>query len=98
MRLKAVLQPELGTSSGVSIHVSYWYAAPGEEVLEGDRLVEVLVGPATFDVSSPFTGQLVKISAEEDTIVSPGAILGWVAVTEEDVSAVGNAETDSGLE
>ena len=53
MRLEAVILPDLGTGPDVPIVVSHWFAARGDEVWEGDRLVEVLVGPATFDVPAP---------------------------------------------
>lgn len=84
MRLEAVFLPELGTSPVEPIVVSHWYAARGDQVWEGDRLVEVLVGPATFDVSSPSTGRLAAIHGREDDRVLPGAVLGLVAVVEED--------------
>jgi pyruvate/2-oxoglutarate dehydrogenase complex dihydrolipoamide acyltransferase (E2) component len=84
MRLEAVILPELGTGPAEPIVVSYWYAARGDRVWEGDRLVEVLVGPATFDVPSPSTGRLAAIHGLEDDRVSPGAVLGLVAVVEED--------------
>ena len=83
MRLEAVLLPELGTGPAEPIVVSHWYAARGDRVWEGDRLVEVLVGPATFDVSSPSTGRLAAIHGREDDRVLPGAVLGLVAVLEE---------------
>ena len=83
MRLEAVLLPELGTGPAEPIVVSHWYAARGDRVWEGDRLVEVLVGPATFDVSSPSTGRLAAIHGREDDRVLPGAVLGLVAVVEE---------------
>lgn len=80
MRFEAVTLPDLGTGPDVPIVVSLWFAARGEEVLEGDRLVELLVGPATFDVPAPTTGRLAEIRCEEDDRVEPGAILGLVAV------------------
>jgi pyruvate/2-oxoglutarate dehydrogenase complex dihydrolipoamide acyltransferase (E2) component len=79
MRLEAVILPDLGTGPDVPIVVSFWYAARGDEVWEGDRLVEVLVGPATFDVASPATGRLAEIREREDDRVVPGAVLGLVA-------------------
>lgn len=80
MRFEAVILPDLGTGPDVPIVVSHWFAARGDEVLEGDRLVEILVGPATFDVPAPTTGRLAEIRSEEDDLVEPGAILGLVAV------------------
>jgi pyruvate/2-oxoglutarate dehydrogenase complex dihydrolipoamide acyltransferase (E2) component len=82
MRLAAVILPDLGTGPGVPIVVSTWYAARGERVWEGDRLVEVLVGPATFDVPAPTTGRLAAIHREEDDRVEPGMVLGLLAVAD----------------
>jgi pyruvate/2-oxoglutarate dehydrogenase complex dihydrolipoamide acyltransferase (E2) component len=82
MRLEAVILPDLGTGPDEPIVISHWFAARGDEVWEGDRLVEVLVGPATFDVPAPTTGRLAEIRGEEDDRVEPGAVLGLVAVSE----------------
>jgi pyruvate/2-oxoglutarate dehydrogenase complex dihydrolipoamide acyltransferase (E2) component len=84
MRLEAVILPELGTGPDVPIVVSHWFAGRGDEVWEGDRLVEVVVGPATFDVPAPTTGRLAAIHGREDDRVTPGSVLGLVAVTEDD--------------
>ena len=83
MRLEAVILPNLGTGSGRPIVVSHWYAERGDVVWEGDRLVEVLVGPATFDVPAPTSGRLAEIRGDEDDEVRPGAVLGLVAVAED---------------
>ena len=85
MRLAAVILPDLGTGPDVPIVVSHWFAARGACVWEGERLVEVLAGPATFDVPSPVTGHLAEIHGWEDDRVEPGAVLGLVA-EEEDAS------------
>jgi pyruvate/2-oxoglutarate dehydrogenase complex dihydrolipoamide acyltransferase (E2) component len=92
MRLAAVILPDLGTGPDVAIVVSHWFAARGDRVWEGDRLVEVLVGPATFDVSSPATGRLAEIRGREDDRVEIGSVLGLVATTEDD-PADGQART-----
>ena len=83
MRLAAVILPDLGTGPDVPIVVSHWFAARGDRVWEGERLVEVLVGPATFDVSSPVSGRLAEIRGLEDDRVEPGSVLGLVATAEE---------------
>ncbi|WP_422930191.1 biotin/lipoyl-containing protein [Singulisphaera sp. PoT] len=83
MRLEAVILPDLGTGPDVPIVVSHWFAARGDVVWEGDRLVEVLVGPATFDVLAPTTGRLAEIRGWEDDLVAPGTVLGLVAATED---------------
>jgi pyruvate/2-oxoglutarate dehydrogenase complex dihydrolipoamide acyltransferase (E2) component len=96
MRLVAVILPDLGTGPATPITVSYWYAARGETVWEGDRLVEVLVGPATFDVPSPATGRLAEIRLRDDDQAVPGALLGHIAVADEDPDAGKGEDRDSG--
>ncbi len=60
--------------------LSSWYADPGEVIFEGDRLVEVLVSGATFDVSAPATGRLVEQVALPNDALSPGQVLGVLEV------------------
>jgi pyruvate/2-oxoglutarate dehydrogenase complex dihydrolipoamide acyltransferase (E2) component len=92
MRLEAVVLPELGTGPDVPIVVSHWFAERGDEVWEGDRLVEVLVGPATFDVPVPTSGRLAVIHGLEDDRVTPGTVLGLVAVMEDGEGAADSGE------
>ena len=96
MRLEAVRLPDLGTGPARSIVVSYWYARKGDQVWEGDRLVEVIVGSATFDVPAPKTGRLAAIHGKEDDLVHPGFVLGHLAVMEED-DAEGPSPPDADL-
>ena len=67
--------PELGTTP---VRLSVWFAEPGDLVYEGDRLVEVLVGGATFDVAAPATGRLLEKRAFPDDALEPGQVLGLV--------------------
>jgi pyruvate/2-oxoglutarate dehydrogenase complex dihydrolipoamide acyltransferase (E2) component len=86
MRYEAVILPDLGTGPDVPIVVSYWFASPGEHVWEGERLVEILAGPATVDVPAPVTGRLAEIRGREDDRVRPGSVLGLIAATEDDAT------------
>ena len=76
----ALTVPYLGLPSDELIHVSCWLVSRGDEVVEGDRLVELLIGEITFDVSSPASGRLVDVTAEVDEAVSPGSVLGKIAI------------------
>jgi pyruvate/2-oxoglutarate dehydrogenase complex dihydrolipoamide acyltransferase (E2) component len=71
----AIVLPDVGAAPVV---LSAWFADPGDVVFEGDRLVEVLVGGATFDVSSPATGRLAEKQARRDQQLTPGQVLGFV--------------------
>lgn len=70
-----IVLPELGAAPAV---LSVWFADPGELVYEGDRLVEVLVSGATFDVSSPATGRLIEQRALPNDLLTTGQVLGLV--------------------
>ena len=78
-----IVLPDVGIETGTEMVVSFWFAEQGEEVLEGDRLVEILAGPATFDISAPTTGRLVQVRLVEDDVVHTGDILGLVETEEE---------------
>jgi pyruvate/2-oxoglutarate dehydrogenase complex dihydrolipoamide acyltransferase (E2) component len=68
-----IILPELGAAP---VRLSLWFAAPGDLVFEGDRLVEVVVAGATFDVSAPATGRLIERHAWPRDVLTPGQVLG----------------------
>ena len=68
-----VLLPDLGAAPVV---LSLWFAGVGDTVFEGERLVEVLVAGATFDVSAPVSGKLVERTAFPRDVLQPGQVLG----------------------
>jgi pyruvate/2-oxoglutarate dehydrogenase complex dihydrolipoamide acyltransferase (E2) component len=70
-----IVLPDLGAAP---VRLSLWFAAPGDLVFEGDRLVEVLVAGATFDVSAPATGRLIERHAWPRDPLAPGQVLGVV--------------------
>jgi dihydrolipoamide dehydrogenase len=73
-----VTLPDLGLEPEQTVGVSAWFAAPGDVVFEGDRLVEVLTLGATFDVPAPANGRLSAIIAYPDDPVHSGQVLGWI--------------------
>jgi pyruvate/2-oxoglutarate dehydrogenase complex dihydrolipoamide acyltransferase (E2) component len=64
--------PDLGCPTP---RLSVWYARPGDAVLAGERVVEILVENATVDLSSPDTGRLVECHARPDQLLTPGQLL-----------------------
>jgi pyruvate/2-oxoglutarate dehydrogenase complex dihydrolipoamide acyltransferase (E2) component len=73
--LKPIQLPDLLAGP---VLLSVWFANTGDEVYAGDRLVEVLVGGATFDISAPVTGRLKEKLALPDDPLAPGQVLGLV--------------------
>jgi len=70
-----IIMPDVGADT---MALSAWFAEPGETVFEGDRLVEVVMDGATFDVPAPVTGRLVEKRAFTNDHVQPGQVLGLV--------------------
>ena len=67
--------PELGAGP---VRLTLWFAAPGDNVFAGDRLAEVLVAGASFDVASPATGRLLEQHAWPRDELTTGQVLGVV--------------------
>ena len=74
-----ILLPDLGAAP---VRLSLWFSDLGEQVFEGDRLVEVLLGGATFDVAAPATGRLVEKHARSEQELEPGQVLGLIEMDE----------------
>ncbi len=76
--------PEVGLDPECEVQVSMWFARPGELVLEGDRLVELLAEDVTFDVTAPVTGRLLEVLRDIEEPVQPGETIGWLEPVSED--------------
>ena len=55
--------------------VSFWHKDLGEDVKEGDDLVEMLTDKATFNVPSPVSGKLSRLLVEEGEEVKVGTLI-----------------------
>ena len=74
---KDVVLPELGEDvEGAT--VSYWLHEEGDEIKEGEDLVEMTTDKATFNVPSTAAGTLKEISVEEGEEVKVGQKLASV--------------------
>ena len=69
--------PSLGLDE--PIRLSLWLVAPGESVLQGERIVELLCGPVVVDLPAPASGTLEQILVPEDHPVRQGQVLGFLA-------------------
>ncbi|MFH1868425.1 MAG: lipoyl domain-containing protein [Candidatus Omnitrophota bacterium] len=66
-----VILPELAEGVDKAV-VSFWHYNIGEDIAEGDDLVEMLTDKATFNVPAPAAGKLIKIHAGEGESVQVG--------------------------
>ena len=70
----SLVVPDVGIV-GVALVLSLWLVPEGTDVLEGDRVVELLAGGVTIDLEAPVTGWLVRCFVDEDDVVAPGTVL-----------------------
>lgn len=75
--------PELGLSH-VPIVASLWLVARGSEVSEGDRILEVLAGEVTVDLSAPASGRLVEKLVDDEETIAVGQPLAVIQSPPED--------------
>jgi 2-oxoglutarate dehydrogenase E2 component (dihydrolipoamide succinyltransferase) len=76
-----VALPDLGSLAEPVLSV--WFVEPGDHVFAGDKLVEVLLAGATFDVPSPVSGRLSSKLAWPNDRLHVGQILGTVEATDD---------------
>ena len=69
-----VVLPELGEGIEKAT-VSYWLMEIGQEVKEGDELVEMATDKAVFNVPSPASGVLKEIIAKDGEEIKVGQTL-----------------------
>ena len=69
--------PELGLGDAM-VTASMWLVESGNEVTEGDRLLEVLSGSVTVDLPAPTSGRLIETTVEVDEEISVGQLLGVI--------------------
>jgi pyruvate/2-oxoglutarate dehydrogenase complex dihydrolipoamide acyltransferase (E2) component len=75
--------PDLGLSD-VPIVASLWLVARGSEVSEGDRVLEVLAGEVTVDLSAPTSGRLVEKLVQDEELIVVGQPLAIIQSPPED--------------
>lgn len=73
-RREPLVVPDCGVV-GMPVRVSLWLVPEDTDVLEGDRVVELLAGGAIIDLESPVSGRLVTQLADEDETVTPGMVI-----------------------
>jgi pyruvate/2-oxoglutarate dehydrogenase complex dihydrolipoamide acyltransferase (E2) component len=67
--------PELGSDR---VTFSLWHVRVGDRVTEGDRVAELLLPGAIFDVSAPASGTLTERSAQPGDTLHAGVVIGEI--------------------
>lgn len=64
----------------VPIVAGVWLKSKGQEIVEGERLLEVVAGDVVVDLPAPVSGELAEQLVEETDILQVGQVLGLVSV------------------
>jgi pyruvate/2-oxoglutarate dehydrogenase complex dihydrolipoamide acyltransferase (E2) component len=67
--------PELGSDR---VTFSLWHVRIGDRVTEGDRVAEVLIPGAIFDVGAPVSGTLAERTAQPGDALHAGQAIGEI--------------------
>lgn len=88
--------PDLGASTGEA-EVVVWLKAVGENVAEGEPVLEVQSDKANIEVVSSATGILARVMADEGQILKVGDALAVIAQNGEhnDAAAIDRALADA---
>lgn len=63
----------------VPIVAGVWLKSKGQEVVEGERLLEVVAGDVVVDLPAPISGNLTEQLVEETDLLQVGQVLGLVS-------------------
>src|ERR1700680_3909685 len=91
-----VTLPEMGESVTEGT-IAKWLKQPGDQVREGEGLVEVTTDKVDAEVPAPASGTLVKILAEAGTTRAVGSALAEIAVGGEGDAAAKKAPTSQAV-
>lgn len=83
-RTVAIRVPDLGLAEGERMTVSCWLVSTGDDVIAGDRVVELAIGEMTFDVPCPANGRLARRLFLADDSVEVGSVLGLILADPDD--------------
>jgi 2-oxoglutarate dehydrogenase E2 component (dihydrolipoamide succinyltransferase) len=77
MRRHLLTLPDLGAGA-MPVTASVWLVEVGDDVTEGDRLLEVCFGAASVDLPAPASGVLIETLVAEDDVLTVGQDLGVI--------------------
>lgn len=73
--------------SPTAIRVCQWLCGPGQYVREGQRVIELIIGPMTYLVHAPCDGRLTRRCVADGAPVRAGTLLGVIETDGRDTSS-----------
>lgn len=84
---KELIMPALGMAQDTG-KVLRWLRSEGQEVRQGEPLLEVETDKANVEVEAPASGVLARVLAREGDEVPVGQVIGWILLPGESPSAL----------
>jgi pyruvate/2-oxoglutarate dehydrogenase complex dihydrolipoamide acyltransferase (E2) component len=72
--------PDLGDTD--KIELLKWFVQVGDEVKEGDELVELVTDKASFPVEAPVNGKILELYKKAGDLVLKDQVLGLLEISE----------------
>jgi pyruvate/2-oxoglutarate dehydrogenase complex dihydrolipoamide acyltransferase (E2) component len=66
----------------VPVRACSWLAEQGARVMQGDRLLEIVVGEVTIDLEAPASGRLTRRCVGPDEVIAIGQVLAVIAAND----------------
>ncbi len=86
--------PDLGEGT-VEAEIVEWYVKPGDDVVEGQTIADVMTDKANVEVPAPVSGRVLRISGQPGDVVAVGSEL--IAITI-DKDATGDTSPSKSVE
>src|SRR5262245_28551096 len=83
--------PQMGDSVSEGT-ILEWHIKEGDQVAEGDTLVEISTDKVDAEVPSPSAGTVIKLHAAEGDTVNVGAVLAEIAASDNGAAPIAPEE------
>jgi pyruvate/2-oxoglutarate dehydrogenase complex dihydrolipoamide acyltransferase (E2) component len=70
-----ILVPELGNGD-LAVRLGCWLVDVGDEIIQGDRLAELILPGTVFELTATASGRLTRIERANGATVECGTVLG----------------------
>lgn len=87
-----IIIPQLDANL-VDVTITAWKKAPGDQVTKGETIAELTTDKAVYELEAPENGELLKIIAEEKSVVPTGYIVALSGSTAEEDADIEDTNT-----
>jgi len=81
MKSKKFTISDLFPELNCMLKIIKWCKKEEENILKGDILLEIIVDSEIFEIESVWSGQIVKINAIKNQMISPQTVIAQIIIT-----------------